>query len=700
MAREQDYIGQIENLKQISSLNAEILASEKIIEKTSGAVKKNQIEKAKALRAALKATKQQNAVLTSVNKKAKETAEGFKAGLEKIGDMVKDVPVIGTSLGKVFDPFAAKAGRVFDVAAHRFSSRFTSSFQAAQKGGAGFFKSFRAGVAGGTASLKSMSGMLAKLGPMFIAMGLLAALALAFVGFQKLEGAAKAVREETGLLNSQTKGLKGDIAAVTKGTAGLGASMEDVGKAAAAFINEFEGIGKPSKEVLESTVALEKNFGVAAADGAKLNSIFQQLGGLSAEAAQYQVEFTTQLAAAAGVAPSKVIKDIAENSEAAAMHFSGSVQDLTKAAVQAARLGTSIGQASKVAEGLLDFNNSINAELEASAMLGQSVNFNRARELAATGDIVKSQQAVLDQIQGTIDLDNLNYFQKQKLAEAAGMEFSEIQNQLNVRQKFGKMNADQQAAYDALIASGKDLNNISKTDLANQTQKIKDQKEMQSVLDNVANSFSEIGTQLVLAFAPIMEGVMPALEGVMWVVSGIVGFFTSMITMVGTVADYIRGWADALGPFAGMIKLVAAAMILMAAYAAYGALAWIPIVGPILGAATAAAIIGTGFSKLYGEAGDMASPADGKTQVSTKEGGLFQLSDNDDLVAAPGLFGGLFGNRGGGGGDNRAVVAAINTLGEDIRNLQVVVNMDGKKVTDGVSKVVSRSQSNNYGERE
>ena len=59
MAREQDYRGQIENLKQISSLNAEILASEKIIEKTSGAVKKNQIEKAKALRAALKATKQQ-----------------------------------------------------------------------------------------------------------------------------------------------------------------------------------------------------------------------------------------------------------------------------------------------------------------------------------------------------------------------------------------------------------------------------------------------------------------------------------------------------------------------------------------------------------------------------------------------------------------------------------------------------------------
>ena len=49
---------------------------------------------------------------------------------------------------------------------------------------------------------------------------------------------------------------------------------------------------------------------------------------------------------------------------------------------------------------------------------------------------------------------------------------------------------------------------------------------------------------------------------------------------------------------------------------------------------------------------------------------------------------------GGGGG---AVVSAIEKLGADIRALQVVVNMDGKKVSDGVSKVVSRNQTNSAG---
>ena len=50
-----------------------------------------------------------------------------------------------------------------------------------------------------------------------------------------------------------------------------------------------------------------------------------------------------------------------------------------------------------------------------------------------------------------------------------------------------------------------------------------------------------------------------------------------------------------------------------------------------------------------------------------------------------------------GGGGGGAVVSAIEKLGADIRALQVVVNMDGRKVTEGVSKVVSRNQSNNYG---
>jgi len=54
----------------------------------------------------------------------------------------------------------------------------------------------------------------------------------------------------------------------------------------------------------------------------------------------------------------------------------------------------------------------------------------------------------------------------------------------------------------------------------------------------------------------------------------------------------------------------------------------------------------------------MHSPADGKTQISTKEGGLFEFSKNDDVLAAPGLSSAV--NNMGGGGN---VINNMNTKG-------------------------------------
>ena len=78
------------------------------------------------------------------------------------------------------------------------------------------------------------------------------------------------------------------------------------------------------------------------------------------------------------------------------------------------------------------------------------------------------------------------------------------------------------------------------------------------------------------------------------------------------------------------------------------AVASIPYVGPILAVAAAAAAVGAGmalYNKFKKPAGDMFSPADGKTQVSTKEGGLFELSPNDDFIAKPGIANSIGGNK-------------------------------------------------------
>ena len=129
--------------------------------------------------------------------------------------------------------------------------------------------------------------------------------------------------------------------------------------------------------------------------------------------------------------------DIANSAEVAATYFQGSVGNLTKAAIQAAKMGTSLKQAADVSDNLLDFESSITNELTASAMLGKSINFNKARELAAQGNIVGAQQSVLDTLEKTVDLNNVNKFQLDAIAKASGMPVAEIQKQLNLRKQFG-----------------------------------------------------------------------------------------------------------------------------------------------------------------------------------------------------------------------------------------------------------------------
>ena len=128
------------------------------------------------------------------------------------------------------------------------------------------------------------------------------------------------------------------------------------------------------------------------------------------------------------------------------------------------------------------------------------------------------------------------------------------------------------------------------------------------------------------------------------------------------------------------------------AASAFGAMAKIPFIGPILGAAAAAAALALGMGYV-GKADDMFSPGGGASgygsRTITSAAGTLALNNQDDVVAGTNLM--------GGGGGSGAVVSAIEKLGAQLEALQVVVNMDGRKVTEGVSKVVSRSQTNSVG---
>ena len=85
------------------------------------------------------------------------------------------------------------------------------------------------------------------------------------------------------------------------------------------------------------------------------------------------------------------------------------------------------------------------------------------------------------------------------------------------------------------------------------------------------------------------------------------------------------------------------------------------------------------------------SPAKGKTMVSTKEGGLFELSPNDDVVAAPGAADKMKN----GGGSNAALLAEVRTLigvNRQILAKSSVIEMNGNQVGQEINQSERRVQ--------
>ena len=364
-----------------------------------------------------------------------------------------------------------------------------------------------------------------------------AAVALAGVyAFYKMSAAAKQFREETGLLNSQTVGLEAQIGRVYSATAPLGASMEDVSKAASSFSQAFDGLQQPTDATVESLVVMNKNFGVGVEEAAKVNKVMQNLGGLSQAAAGYMTMQVVEMSKLAGVAPSKVIKDIADNSGVALKYFRGSPQQLAKSAVSLAQMGSSLESAAKSSEALLDFESSIANELEASALLGADINLEKARAAAYAGDQYAQEQAIMEQMMKVGDISKMGMYDKEALAKATGKEVEELINMQRIQKEFGALDKDKLAAAHAFLDAGKDLSKVTEEDLAAKGKELALQQEMQTEFDKSANALNAIGSEFMTALMPIGVFLMDTLSVGISYLKGVWG---PIATAIGKVVDAV-----------------------------------------------------------------------------------------------------------------------------------------------------------------
>jgi len=615
----------------------------------------------------------------------------------------------------------------------------------------GLYEAIPEGLKGGVEFAQKLGTALTTAGAGAAAFIILASVITAAISsFTALDSAAKEFRETTGLTKSQMEGIKSDANEIAGEFGHLGIGAKDVLDTSAALKSEFSDVANFSKETTAALTVMNKNFGIAAKDSGKVQRIFESIGGLSSETAAHVQQQVVEMAALAGVAPAKVMEDMAENAEATSTLFKGDLTQLTRNAIQARRMGSSLKEQVALAEKLLDFEGGIEDELVAATFVSGQFNLSKARSLAIEGETAAAAEETLKQIQRSGDFRKQDYHTQMALAKASNMTVEEITKQLDAQDKLSSLTEDQKIAAEEAIKAGLDITNIKAEDLALETEKFAKQQEQQATLEQIQNQFmgmvATIGSQLV----PILEAIVPILnlalvpisamasglasfigylkesEPLLSTMLGIVTaiaiqkgitFFTAKnelgVTRAAVILENIRNAKTRIGiALSNAQLLIQRRGLLTAIYEmvakSFTSAASIPFVGFAIAGGVAAAALAFGLG-LFSKAGDMYAPADGKTRVSTKEGGLFELSPNDDLVAAPGAADALAGGGTGEGSGTtlnvdlsalsvplNAMINEIKALRADMASGKIAVYMDTAKVTSNIGKQVDVGTRNNY----
>lgn len=544
-----------------------------------------------------------------------------------------------------------------------------------------------------------MSGMLP-----LVLIGLL--LAAALDSFTELSAASKKFREETGLTASQSKDLDNQVKNIRNNFSQLGIKADDVYDTIGALKGEFADNARLSEAVVSSMTILNKNFGIAQKDAAKVSMIMQSMAGLSAETAQGVSQQVAEMANLAGVAPSQVFKDIADSAEETYTYFKGDINLIARQAIEARRLGSTLKDVLKTTEDLLDFENGIEKELVAATFVGGQFNLSQARALAYAGKNVEAQKEILRQVERTGKFADQDMFTKKVLADAAGMTVEQLTKQLQIQKLLSGLSDDEALKAQAAIDKGLNLNGLTQDQLMNKTKELAKQEEIADKVTQMENAFKGIVASLGTALLPLMEGLAPLVT----MVAEAFGFVFKVLNFIPGVFPAIIAGLTAMWLMTMKVAIAAKMAAIAKVWSAYGAM-------PFIGVALAAGVVGALISSVAKakSVGDVMSPANGRTQISTKEGELLNLSPNDDLVAAPNAIENL--NRAsdagklsllpmgmGGAGTSVAIdilVKEMKALRQEFSNKSNNVYLDGQKVTSGIVLASEKSSRNNfsYGQR-
>ena len=405
------------------------------------------------------------------------------------------------------------------------------------------------------------------------------------------------------------------------------------------------------------------------------------------------------------------LKEISKTSAAIKMSFHGSAKGLGDAYAKAKALGTSLDKVDDIAGSILNFEESIEAELSAELLTGKNLNLEKAREAALNNDIATVAEEIAKNVGSAADFAEMNRIQQDAIAKSVGMTREELAASLQEQESLKAIGAasveDARAKYDKLretMSAEEALKELGDEQLAQQFEQQSIQENLGAAQLQMADSMNKT---LIPALTTINENFNDMWNRIKDIIDKLGGMKTVLMVIGGIMAlKMVKGIYD----FASGVSQGIKAAKLLATEEKKGAIASIiqgawKSLGPIpfVGAALATVAVGAGIGYLMSQMNDgIISPSSGGggygDRVLYGPEGAISFNNKDTIVAGTDLFKAndmVSAPKGAvqvGGGNSSREIADLKGAIMALAARPVNVSIDGKKVIEATTGAQPNTQ--------
>tara|TARA_B110000259_G_scaffold20563_1_gene21431 strand:+ start:1064 stop:3472 length:2409 start_codon:yes stop_codon:yes gene_type:complete len=204
----------------------------------------------------------------------------------------------------------------------------------------------------------------------------------------------------------------------------------------------------------------------------------------------------------------QLLKGIGKVSAATTLSFGKQPGLIADAVSTAKSLGMELSKVDAIAGSLLDFESSIENELQAELLLGKDINLEKARQAALNNDLATVAKEISTQIGSSAEFSKMNRIQQEALAKAVGMGREDLAQTLLLEDKLKGLTAEKAAA------ATKDFETLKAKVGEQEAMRILEERGAAGLKKQVgmADKFNASMEKMKEIFVVVGEAIMPLLD--------------------------------------------------------------------------------------------------------------------------------------------------------------------------------------------